>query len=127
MSLNYDPQNVKGRLEHLFLSRGFNVVSESVAKDRIEYEEQISDTINTQTIQGSIGRVKRMRSEYVLEFSYSTRPDFPNVWVFSSFSATVINLDTGKIIASANFSQGGFTSDTINTVLTNFVDKLVSP
>jgi hypothetical protein len=119
-----DPLNVTGQLEFLFSSKGFNVVSEAVGRDRIEYDEKIKNSPTQQNTTGAIERVKRLQSAYMLRYSYGYRPDFPNGNVFTNFTATIVDLSDGKIVASTNFSQGEFGSKSVSKTLTEFVDQL---
>jgi len=44
--------------------------------------------------------------------------------VFQSFTATIVNLSTGALVAAADFTQGGLTGKQVGTVLREFVDQL---
>jgi len=124
ISSGHDPLNVSGQLEFLLSSKGFDVVSEAVARDRIEYEEEVSKSPTQQNTTGAVERVRRVPSAYILRYNYNYRPDFPNGYVFTNFTATIVDLSSGKIIASTNFNQGEFGSKSVSKTLTEFVDQL---
>lgn len=120
-----DPANVQGQLERLLLLRGFRVVSDAVGSTRIEAEAQSSrDSAGGATTTASVGRVQRVRSEYALRYSYTTRMALGTNDVFQSFTATIVNLSTGALVAAADFTQGGLTGKQVGTVLKEFVDQL---
>ena len=122
-----DPANVQGQLERLLLGHGFHVVSDAVGSTRIEAEARSSHDSSSATSSASIGRVQRVRSEYVLRYSYTTRMGLGTNDVFQSFTATIVNLSTGALVAAADFSQGGLTGKHVGTVLREFVEQLPVP
>ena len=122
-----DPANVQGQLERLLLVRGFRVVSDAVGNTRIEAEAKSSHDSASATTTASIGRVQRVRSEYALRYSYTTRMGLGTNDVFQSFTATIVNLSTGALVAAADFSQGGLTGKQVGTVLREFVEQLPPP
>lgn len=125
VSSGQDPMGVQGRLENLLMSHGFEVVSEAVARDRLQYEDVgKSDSLGNSALSASVQRIKEIKAEYILKYSYSCRADFPSGTVFSSFNASVVDLASGRIVATADFSQGEFGGKTITGVLEAFVHKL---
>lgn len=125
VSSGYDPLGVQGKIEHLLMSRGFEVVSEAVARDKVKYQDKIkSDAPGQSEAEASLERVQEVRSTYILRFSYSYRSDIPHGNVFRNFTASVVDLNTGKVVASADFSQGDFGSRSVSSVLEEFVNKL---
>ncbi len=125
VSSGYDPLGVQGKIEHLLLSRGFEVVSEAVASDKVRYQDKIkSDALGQSEAEAYLERVQEVRSTYILRFRYSYRADIPHGNVFRNFTASVVNLNTGKVVVSADFSQGDFGSKSVSSVLEEFVNKL---
>jgi len=112
----YDPLGVQGQMEHLLVSRGFEVISEAVAHDKLKYKDKItSDTRGQSEAEASLER---------LRFSYGYRADFPHGNVFTDFTASIVDLETGKVEVTADFSQGQFGSKSVSSVLREFADKL---
>jgi len=128
VSEKWDPLSVQGKLEHTLASRGFNVVSEAVAGTKIEFkassEEVTTESTKATDKKASIEKVQEIPSIFILKFDYKHRMDWPHGNVFENFSATVVDLHNGEIVASVDFSQGGFGSKSITGVLTEFVDEL---
>jgi hypothetical protein len=124
---NEDPANVQGQLERLLLARGFRVISDAAGSTRIEAEAKSSHDSASATTTTSIGRVQRVRSEYALRYSYTTRQGLGTNDVFQSFTATIVDLSTGALVAAADFSQGGLTGKQVGTVLREFVEQLPQP
>jgi len=122
---NYDPLKVQGRLERLLMSRGYEVVSSAVANDKIKYEDKIrSKDSGESEAEASLQRVQEFHSIYILQFDYNhfwTKDD-----CFEYFTASIIDLKTGEVAASADFSQGwpDFGCRSATSVLEEFVDKL---
>lgn len=119
-----DTENVHGRLESLLMSNGFNVISSVVSSTRIEYEETVEGSQGKTKTEGSIGAVTKLKADYALRYSYGTRADFPAGRVFTSFIATVVQIKSGTIVASADFTQGAFSGRTIDSVLRDFIKRL---
>lgn len=125
VSNGYDPLGVQGKIEHLLMNHGFEVVSEAVASDKIRYEDKIKNSTSGQSeAEASLERVKEVRSAFILQFTYSYRADIPHGNVFNNFAASIVDLDSGKIVVSADFSQGDFGSKSVSSVLEEFVTKL---
>jgi len=121
----YDPLGVQGQMEHLLVSRGFEVISEAVAHDKLKYKDKItSDTRGQSEAEASLERIEEVRSIYILRFSYGYRADFPHGNVFTDFTASIVDLETGKVEVTADFSQGQFGSKSVSSVLREFADKL---
>jgi len=115
---------VQGQLEHLLLSRGFEVVSEAVARERVKYEDSIQSGAGESSASASLERVTEVPSAYIMRYSYSTRPDFPNRHVFTQFSASVVDLRDGALQASVDFSQGELGSKSVQAVLREVAESL---
>jgi hypothetical protein len=124
----FDPVGVQGKLEHLFLSRGFNVVSEAVAQDRTVYQDKIDNKVpGESSAQASLHNVKELRSAYALRYGYGTK--FGGLIygdIFSGLSATIIDLRSGAVVGSVSYSSSPMSaSRTVDSVLEEVVNKLV--
>ena len=118
-----DSLGIAGELEHL-LSRGFKVVSETAASS-VEYEEQLEEVVEgnssrTVTRQREAGVARQFPSRLVLRFTYRGYWDL-FYWAFTRFSATVVDAESGDVVASAQFSGDRRVGD----VLGEFVSQLV--
>ncbi|MBN7796288.1 hypothetical protein [Parahaliea mediterranea] len=114
-----DDQNITGQIEHLLLSHGFSVTSESVGRTQIEYRESEIRTEQTTSRSGSVGVVTRLPTELILRFSYNAYFDV-FYWSFTRFNGTVVDLEDGKVIASVSFSG----DKSVTAVLTDFTNQL---
>lgn len=124
VSKNYDYANVQGEIEHILLEKGFNVVSEEVVKKSIEIDENYE--LNKSSISGktSIYNQTALKSVYMLTFTYSTRADIPHGRAFTNFTGRIVELISGKLVASLRFSQGDFGSTSIPMALQNMLSEL---
>lgn len=120
-----DHLGVQGKLEHLFLSRGFNVVSEAVARSKTQYEDKIQNIGDGSAMKAEVGRVTEVKSAYIMRYSY-TRAWDTAYDSFKSFSATIIDLRTGEVVSSTNYAPGYWSIRRgVDSVLEEVVDKLV--
>lgn len=119
-----DYLNVAEQMEAVLLERGFNVVSEAVARNQTRLQGEA--TAGESAARGSvvIENVKALRSAYFLSFTYSSRADFPHGQVFESFAGSVAELESGRIVSSFRFSQGAFGSKSVQAALKEVVSKL---
>jgi hypothetical protein len=120
-----DPLGIQSKLEHLFLTKGFEVISEATAQKKIKYHQEIKSDSNKIENKGEVSSVQEINSVYALKFQYTSRMDFPAGQVFSSFNASVIRLVDGQLVATTSFSQGQWTGKKIDKVLESFVNELV--
>ncbi len=121
-----DPLAVQAKLEHLLFSKGFKVVSEAVAREQLRVSVDTSVTDNKAYTSGVAERVREVRSVYIFRFDYRTRLDIPHGEVFSTFTGTLVDLRSGEVVASADFAQSGFGSESVSDVLNNIVGQLSS-
>ena len=121
----HDPLKVQGRLERLLMSRGYEVVSSAVASDKIKYEDKIRRNDNGREAEASLERVREFRSIYVLRFDYDS---YALKECFEHFTASVVDLRTGEVVASADYSPHTgdpmFGCKSTSSVLEEFVNKL---
>ena len=121
---NDDHLSIRQKLEHLLVSKGFNVLPERTA--RIKANMQNGKHTIVESEKGTIPeRSKEMRSIYILHFSYEyyTAMSYRDYY-FKTFSASLVDLKDGNVVASADFSQGSFGTKPILSVLEDFVNKL---
>ena len=99
----FDPQNVTGQLEHLLLSQGFDLASEAVARDRIDTNIRQDFVGSSTVVAASTSKTTRLPSLLALRFSYNAYLDV-FYWSFTRFNGTLIDLETGAVLASTSFS-----------------------
>jgi len=109
-----------GELNHLLFEKGFNVIAYSTAKKAIKYKDEIkgSDPVNNE-FEAELYSIKELNSIYALELNYIYYYDV-FYYAYRSFSARVIDLNTGEIIMSANFRG----DKSVRAVLKDFVNQL---
>ncbi len=114
-----DPQNIAGELEHLLLSQGLAVTSEAVGRSQIEFSESEDVTSSTRTSSGAVGSVTRLPTELILRFSYNAYFDV-FYWSFTRFNGTIVDLETGAVIASVSFTG----DRSVASVLEDFAQQI---
>ena len=116
--------SIRQQAEYLLVSKGFTVVSEKVARIKSNMQNRKGTIVESE--EGTFPkRSKEMRSIYILHFSY----DYYTVnsyraYSIKTFSASLVDLKNGNVVASADFSQGSFGAKTILSVILDFVNKL---
>lgn len=115
-----DKTGTVGELNHLLFEKGFNVIAYSTAKKAIKYKDEIkgSDPVNNE-FEAELYSIRELNSIYALELNYTYYYDM-FYYAYRSFSARVIDLNTGEIIMSANFRG----DKSVRAVLKDFVNKL---
>lgn len=124
VSRGVDSHNVQGQIEDILFRKGYNVVSETVARDQLKVKSDVVIEPGHGTVDTSVSHVKEVRSVYLFSFSYATRPDFPQGEVFTSFTGSIIDLRTGQLVASLRFSQGAFGSKSMTSALERMLKDL---
>jgi hypothetical protein len=122
VSPSNDPMMLQPLLESEFVSQGFEVVSEAVAKKSLEIERPRSESNDNV----SIFTANSVKSAYMFRFSYSTRPDYPHGTVAKSFVGSVVDLRSGRIAASIKFSQGVLWSTSGEAMVEEIVTEVLS-
>jgi hypothetical protein len=121
-----DPLSIRQQLEHLLVSKGFNVVSEKVAIIKSNMQNG-KNTIVESGEGTSSKRSKEIRSIYILHFSYEYYAAVSyRDYYFKIFSASVVDLKNGSVVSSADFSQSSFGTKSVLSVLEDFVNKLTN-
>ena len=119
-----DPLSIRQTLEHLLISKGFNVVPERVATVRANMLNAENTAVKSEEGTSS-ERPKEKRSIYILHFSYEYYAVMSySYYMFRKFSASLVDLRNGKVVASADFSQGSLGTKPALSVLEDFVNKL---
>ncbi|MBU0568129.1 hypothetical protein KKC52_08800 [bacterium] len=132
-----DPIGVQGNLEHLLLEKGFEVVSQVVAEEKVKLqseseggvlakgksnEDQYTAVVVGKSLsEQAVSRIRELKSTYILRFKYHSYWDV-FYWAFTTFNATVVDLRTGEVVASVNFSG----DRSANSVLEEFINKLTA-
>lgn len=109
-----------GALKNSLVMNGFKVISETVAKEKIELfnKKQTSDTTVNQEI--SAGKTTYMKSVYVITFDYS---EYLNHSDIADLNGQIVDLaNDGVIVATFSFNQGPFGSKKMSTI-TNALAK----
>jgi len=119
-----DPLNLAGQLEHLLLSRGFDVVSESVARERVRFAAESSSTASSSRAEGYLERVTEVPSVYVLNVEYRYADFGFSGIALLSFSASLVNLSDGRLYASVEYSPQPMMAQTPSRVLPRVAEQL---
>lgn len=119
-----DPLSIRQTLEHLLISKGFNVVLERVARTKANMQNGKHSIVESEE-KTFRERSKEMHSIYILHFSYEyyAATSYRDYY-FKIFSASLVDLKDGNVVASADFSQSSFGTKPISSVLEDFVNKL---
>ena len=124
VSNSRDPEGVTGKLEGILLSRGFKVVSESVAKNLAASSGSIDIKSDNITYNQTRGNIKVIKSVYALKYQYDYVIGLGSNF-FKFFNASIIDLSTGEICATIRHSSSDFGGRRIDNVLEEFVDNLI--
>ncbi len=121
-ALDYDPIMATDALKNALVMNGFKVISERVAKEKIELNNSGRVTESTFNQDISLGKTTYLKSVYVITLNYQRRPDTGcGGFVMSNLSGQIVDLSNdGQIVATFNFKQGNFegkcTSDVMNAL-----------
>jgi hypothetical protein len=115
-----DQSGTRGTLEHLLLSKGFNIVSETTAKTAVRYKDQLqgSNSYNNE-FSSEVYSVKELNSVYALDTRYTYYYDML-YYAYRSFSAKVVDLNTGEVVLSVSFVG----DRSVNSVLEDCVEQI---
>lgn len=123
VSSGRDPEGVTGKLEGILLSRGFKVVSESVAENLAKTNGQIEINQNDISYNQTKQNIKLIKSVYALKYQYDYIIGIGSNY-FKYFNASIIDLSTGQLCASIRHSSSELGGKRIDKVLEEFVDNL---
>ncbi len=121
-ALNPDPLLATDALKNALVMNGFKVISERIAREKIELSNkgQVTDSTFNQEI--SVGKTTYLKSVYVVTFNYQQRADTGcGGSVMSNLSGQIVDLtNDGQIVATFSFKQDNFegkcTSDVMNAL-----------
>jgi hypothetical protein len=117
-----DPVLATDALKNALVFNGFKVISERVAKEKIELKNkgQVTDTSFNQD--ATLGTTTYLNSVYVVTFNYQYRDDTGCGGVVMGYlTGQIVDLaNDGQIVATFSFKQGVFegkcTSDVMNAL-----------
>ena len=123
---SYDPCLAADALKNNLVMNGFKVISERVAKQKLETTNKgtISDSTFNQEI--STGKTTYLKSVYVVTINYNYRDDTGcGGRVISDLTGQVIDLvNDGEIVATFSFKQGIFEGKCTSTIMENLAIAL---
>ena len=107
-ALNYDPVLAVDALKNALVMNSFKVISERVAKEKVELNNQGQTTDTTFNQDISVGKTTYINSVYVITLNYNSRSDTGcGGRVMSNLSGQIIDLaNDGQIVATFSFKQG---------------------
>ena len=118
-----DPLHIQQKIENILISRGFNTISERLATIKVNMQRRERTIIEKR--EGSLSKSGEGQYFYNLRFSYKHYYAVPyRYYIFTNFSASLVNYMDGDVVTSANFSQSTFGTKSVKSVLEDFVDKL---
>jgi hypothetical protein len=125
-ALNYDPLIATDALKNALVINGFKVISERVAKEKVELNNkgQVTDSTFNQDI--SIGKTTYLKSVNVVTLNYQDRADTGcGGAVMSNLSGQIVDLaNDGLIVATFSFKQGNFEGKCTSDVMNSLAKKL---
>ncbi len=125
-ALKQDPLIATDALKNALVMQGFKVISERVAKERIELNNkgQISDTAFNQDM--LVTNTTYLKSVYVITLQYQWRPDMGcGGSVMSNLSGQIVDLtNDGQIVGTFSFKQGSFKGKCTAEVMNALAKKL---
>ena len=121
-----DPLIAADALKNALVMNGFKVISERVAKEKIELSNKGEVTDSTFNQNASVGKTKYLKSVYVINFSYQYRDDTGcGGSVISNLSGQIVDLaNDGQIVATFSFKQGGLEGKCTSNVMNALAKKL---
>ena len=127
-ALNYDPVIAIGSLKNALVMNNFKVISERVAKEKLELNNNVQVTDSSLVQDLSINKTTYLKSIYVVTLNYQYRADTGcGGIVMSNMSGQIVDLaNDGQIVATFSFKQGAFegkcTSDVMNALAKKLKD-----
>ncbi len=119
-----DPLVLSGELEHLLVSRGYDVVSQEVAVRKAK--SNIDMNYNNSRAQGGIEsyNTTELGSIYALTFSYSYVWDGIFGDVITKLYGSLIDLRTGKVVKSLKINRSRWSLKGNSAFLEKLVDQM---
>ena len=118
-SLKFDPCIATDALKNNLVMNGFKVISERVAKEKLEINNKINNSDSSYNQNITSGVTKYVKSVYVITLNYDYRADTGcGGRVISDLSGQVVDLaNDGQIVATFSFSQGAFEGKCTSTIM----------
>lgn len=110
-----DSSGTLGELQFLLQSNGYKIMSYGAAKKALNLDSQSQEG----SYHGEITSTVTFNSVYVMDLNYSYYYDV-FYWAYTTFSATISDLQTGEIIMTANFRG----DKSVRAVLNELVQKM---
>jgi len=125
-ALNHDPVLAVDALKNALVMNNFKVISERVAKEKVELNNQGQTTDTTFNQNISVRKTTYLNSVYVITFNYKSRADTGcGGSVMSRLSGQIIDLSNdGQIVATFSFKQGSFEGKCTQNVMMALAKKL---
>jgi hypothetical protein len=125
--LTNDNEGVSNSLRSALLMGGFKVISERVAKEKLELKnsEQVDNTTFKQEV--SLGKTTYVNSVYIVSMQYSTVAVIGcgNGVGISNISGQIIDLlNDGNIVATFTYKMSMLSSQCADTLMESLVDIL---
>jgi hypothetical protein len=125
-ALKQDPLIATDALKNALVMQGFKVISERVAKEKVELSNkgQISDTTFNQDM--SVSKTTYLKSVYIITLKYQWRPDMGcGGLVMNNLSGQIVDLaNDGQIVGTFSFKQGSFEGKCTSEVMNALAKKL---
>ncbi|MBA7548872.1 hypothetical protein ES705_41340 [subsurface metagenome] len=125
-SLNHDPVLATDALKNALVMNGFKVISERVAKEKVELNNkgQVTDSTFNQDV--SLGKTTYINSVYVVTLNYKYRADTScGGSVMSNLSGQIVDLvNDGQIVSTFTFRQGAFDGKCKSDIMMALAKKL---
>lgn len=127
-ALKNDPLVAASSLVNALVMNGFKVISEKVARDKVEISNkgQATDTTFNQDV--TMTKSRYLTSVYIVTFAYQSRADTGcGGSVISSMSGQIVDLASdGQIVATFSFKQGNLEGKCTSDVMNALARKLKS-
>ncbi len=124
--LDYDPLIATDALKNALVVNGFKVISERVAKEKIELSNngQVTDSTFNQGV--SVGKTTYLKSVYVVTLNYQYRADTGcGGAVMSNLSGQIVDLaNDGQIVVTFSFKQGNLEGKCTSDIMNAFAKRL---
>jgi hypothetical protein len=113
---NNDDAGLIGELQNGLITNGFNVISENVAREGINISEKGQLNKNNFDINSQLYRSIELKSVYALNPKY--RYNITEIGMrISNFQAELVDLFTGEVVMTINFSGSRTKSGVVKSVI----------
>lgn len=124
--LQNDPVLAADALKNSLVMNGFKVISERVAKEKLEINNKGTTTESNFNQDISASQTTYMKSVYVVTLNYNYRDDTGcGGRVMSNLSGQIIDLaNDGQIVATFSFKQGSLAGKCTSTIMEDLAKAL---